>query len=310
MTIEDVRALASNLPRSYEALVADRVKFRVGRIVYLAFSRDEKVMGFAFPKEERQALVASEPGKFAMPRTSDLRYNWVHVRLDAIDRAEIRELVLDAWRMVVPKRVAAEYEEPAEPELDAGPFGSWLDAIRAAIGEGQDAEVPCHGCTACCTSGQFVDIGPEETDTLAHIPPALLAPAPRRPPGHVVLGYDERGHCPMLVDGSCSIYEHRPRACRTYDCRVFAATGVEVDAAQPAIGRRVRRWRFDYPTSADRVQHDAARAAGAFVVGHPDLAPVNATQRAVLALQHLFADQDDPAAVESGIVRRQKGQSG
>jgi hypothetical protein len=110
-TIGEVRALASRLPRSYEALVRDRVKFRVGRIVYLAFSRDEMVMGFAFPKEEREALVASAPDKFLMPRRSELRYNWVQVRLEALDHEEMRELVLDAWRMVVPKSVAAEYLE-------------------------------------------------------------------------------------------------------------------------------------------------------------------------------------------------------
>lgn len=107
VTIDDVRAVVRDLPRSYEALVRDRVKFRVGRIVYLAFSRDERVMGFAFPKEERDALVASDPAKFLLPPTSDLRYNWVCVRLDALDHDEMAELVLDAWRMVVPKRVAA-----------------------------------------------------------------------------------------------------------------------------------------------------------------------------------------------------------
>jgi hypothetical protein len=108
-TIDDVRRLALSLPRAYEALVRDRVKFRVGRIVFLSFSRDETVMGFGFPKEERDALVASEPDKFMMPGRADLRYNWVEVRLDAIDEVEVRELVLDAWRMAVPKRVAAEY---------------------------------------------------------------------------------------------------------------------------------------------------------------------------------------------------------
>ena len=108
-TIEAVRELAATLPRSYEALVRDRVKFRVGQIVYLDFSRDETLMGFAFPKEERQALVDSEPDKFLMPGTADLRYNWVEVRLAALDDEEMRELVLDAWRMVVPKRVAAEH---------------------------------------------------------------------------------------------------------------------------------------------------------------------------------------------------------
>jgi hypothetical protein len=107
VTIEDVRRLALTLPRTTEALVRGCVKFRVGRIVYIAFSHDETVMGFAFPKEERDWLVGTEPEKFSLPSASDLRYNWVVVRLAAIDVAEMRELVFDAWRMVVPKRVAA-----------------------------------------------------------------------------------------------------------------------------------------------------------------------------------------------------------
>src|SRR5258707_8429964 len=110
VTVEEVRSFALGLPRTHEALVHDRVKFRVGQIVYVSFSRDETVMGFAFPKEERDALIETEPVKFMLPRQSDLRFNWVLVRLDAIGVAEMRELVLDAWRMVVPKRVAAAYE--------------------------------------------------------------------------------------------------------------------------------------------------------------------------------------------------------
>jgi hypothetical protein len=106
VSIDEVRKLASSLPRSYEALVRDRVKFRVGRIVYLAFSRDETLMGFAFPKDERDALVAAEPDKFLLPKQSDMRYNWVVVRLAAIDVTEMREIVIDAWRMVVPKFLA------------------------------------------------------------------------------------------------------------------------------------------------------------------------------------------------------------
>lgn len=108
VTIDDVRAIASDLPRSYEVLVRDRIKFRVGRLVYLAFSRDETMMGFAFPKDERDALVASEPHKFLMPKPSDLRYNWVVVRLEEIDTTELRKIVHEAWCMVVPKKIAAE----------------------------------------------------------------------------------------------------------------------------------------------------------------------------------------------------------
>jgi hypothetical protein len=110
VTIDDARAIVADLPRSYEALVRDRVKFRVGRIVYAAFSRDETIMGFGFPREEREALVESEPDKFLMPSPSDMRYQWVCVRLDAIDVDELRELLIDAWRMCVPKKVAAAYD--------------------------------------------------------------------------------------------------------------------------------------------------------------------------------------------------------
>ena len=111
VTLDDARAIAAELPRSYEAVVRGRVKFRVGRIVYLAFARDETLMGFAFPKEWREALVQSEPEKYLLPRPSDLRYNWAVVRLATIGAEELRELVVDAWAFVVPKRVAAEYAE-------------------------------------------------------------------------------------------------------------------------------------------------------------------------------------------------------
>ena len=110
--MDEVRAVARTLPRSAEAFVRGRVKFRIGRIVYLSFSKDGTVMGFAFPKEWREALVESEPEKFRMPTPSDLRYNWAVVRLAAIDATEMRELVLDAWAMVVPKSVSAPYAEP------------------------------------------------------------------------------------------------------------------------------------------------------------------------------------------------------
>ena len=117
VTVDDVRAAAVGLPRSYEVLVHDRVKFRVGAIVYVAFSRDETVTGFAFPKADREMLVASDPDKFMLPGATDMRFNWVHVRMAALDLAEMRELVVDAWRMVVPKGVAAAYDEEHLDEM-------------------------------------------------------------------------------------------------------------------------------------------------------------------------------------------------
>jgi hypothetical protein len=105
--VHDVRDLTAGLPRSYEVLVRGRIKFRVGQIVYLAFSRDETLMGFAFPKEEREAALETYPDKFVRPEPSDMRYQWLVVRLDAIDEDELREVVFDAWRMVVPKKLAS-----------------------------------------------------------------------------------------------------------------------------------------------------------------------------------------------------------
>jgi len=211
------------------------------------------------------------------------------------------------------------------PDLAAGRFSSWMVEIQGALRGERGSDVPCSGCTACCTSSQFIHIEPDETDTLTHIPAELLFPAPRMPRGHVVLGYDERGHCPMLIDNECSIYEHRPRTCRAYDCRVFAAAGVEMnDDGRELIGRQARRWQFDFPSQDDRNQHDAVRAAARFLSERPDVVPVDMapakpTQLAVLALEihEVFLDHDevsgrtrvidpDPDLVRREVIRRRR----
>jgi len=114
VSAEDVRAFALRLPRAYEVLVRDQVKFRVGRLVFVALSRDETSMGVGFPKEERDAAIAAEPHKFVLPRPSDLRYRWIEVRLAALDLQEMRELVLDAWRMCVPRSLGATIDTVAD----------------------------------------------------------------------------------------------------------------------------------------------------------------------------------------------------
>jgi Fe-S-cluster containining protein len=155
---------------------------------------------------------------------------------------------------------------------------------RALAGEAP-SDVPCGSCTACCRASQFVHVGADETDALAHIPAELLFPAPGLPAGNMVMGYDADGHCPMLADAGCSIYAHRPRTCRTYDCRVFAAAGVDVnDPRQADVARQARRWRFDHVDEQDTALHEAVRAAARFVRERDD-APANATEVAVLAVR-------------------------
>jgi len=111
VTVDDVRRIAASLPGSYEVVVRDRVKFRVGRYVYIAFSRDETIMGFGFPRDERDALVASDPETFLPPERVDERYHWVQARMAALDEDQLHELVVDAWRIAAPKRLVAEYTD-------------------------------------------------------------------------------------------------------------------------------------------------------------------------------------------------------
>ena len=194
--------------------------------------------------------------------------------------------------------------------LAAGSFSTWLAGMQQALQGDGASDVPCGSCTACCTSSQFVHIGPDEVDALAHIPAQLLFPAPRLPKGNVLLGYDQHGDCPMLVDGGCSIYDHRPRTCRTYDCRIFPATGIDPgDGDKAAIARRSRRWEFAFPSDDDRVLQDAVQSAARFVRERhdrlpEDSIPANATQCAVLAIRihHVFLGRDQatyrPVAVD------------
>jgi Fe-S-cluster containining protein len=202
--------------------------------------------------------------------------------------------------------------------LAAGGFSAWVTNMQGALRGEHGSDVPCGSCTACCTSSQFVHIEPDETDTLSHIPAELLFPAPRMPRGHVLMGYDERGHCPMLIDSKCSIYDYRPRTCRVYDCRVFPAAGVVIgDAEKALIDQQAHRWRFSYPTDADRTRHDAVRAAAAFLGEHAgvifDGAPApDATPLAVLAVElhdAFVGGQPEPHEIRVELSRRRGARS-
>jgi len=208
-------------------------------------------------------------------------------------------------------RPAAAPDGDAEPARPAGDLSQWLRSLRATLDGQGSADVPCDGCTACCESSQFVHIAPDETETLRHIPVALRFPAPFLPAGHVLLGYDERGRCPMLTDRGCSIYEHRPRTCRTYDCRVFAATGVDPGPEKPAVRRRVRTWRFAVEGAGDTEQA-ALRAAADFLARTPEVfgdrpAP-GPTQLAVLAVEVADLFVRTGAGGEAAVVTPDAGE--
>ena len=179
-----------------------------------------------------------------------------------------------------------------QPPIAAGSFSNWLADTQQA----RPADVPCGSCNACCRSSYFIHIRPDDIDALADIPEALLFPAPGLPQGHFIMGFNQHGTCPMLVDNQCSIYTHRPQTCRDYDCRLFAATGIAAgETDKEDVNAQAMRWQFDYSNQNDESKQRAVTAAVAFLQGNADLfadgvLPSNATQIALLALNiaHLF----------------------
>jgi Fe-S-cluster containining protein len=179
---------------------------------------------------------------------------------------------------------------PRKPSLNAGPFGSWLTSTIEAIEGRQLADVPCGDCTACCQSSQFIHVNRDETRTLSLIPKELLFPVPGGSQGNMVMGYDDSGRCPMLIQSKCSIYANRPTTCKSYDCRIFPAAGISAkDNEKPQIAEQAQRWTFEYPTEDDRLKHLAVKTAARFLREHPGLfsrgGAANATQVAICAIR-------------------------
>jgi hypothetical protein len=175
--------------------------------------------------------------------------------------------------------------------LPAGDFSVWLRQTRQGLRSDADAEVACGDCVGCCSSAYFIPVGPHETRALERIPAALRVAAPGAPPGQMLLGYDARGHCPMLTAGRCSIYAQRPQTCRSYDCRVFAAAGIAAGGSDKAtINLRVQRWQFGFPTELDRREYRAVQRTASFIRQNAHSfpggrAPDNPNQVAILAIK-------------------------
>lgn len=150
----------------------------------------------------------------------------------------------------------------------AGPFGEWLRRMRLSLQGNEGMDVPCGDCVGCCVSGYSVQLRPEDDRARARIPAELLLSPPGFPAGHLTVQPKADGTCPMLSAGRCTIYQVRPQTCLDYDCRIFAAAGI--DAGKPIIDKRVREWRFSYSSDGDRIEHDAVRAAASFVREHRD----------------------------------------
>jgi Fe-S-cluster containining protein len=206
--------------------------------------------------------------------------------------------------------MAAQLVTEPENKVAAGDFGEWLAQIRASLqGEG-GTDVPCGDCVGCCVSSYFIPVRPEDKEALAVIPASLLVTAPRQKNGNVMMGYREDGTCPMLNAGKCSIYQQRPQTCRDYDCRIFAAAGIDAGGNDKhVINRRVREWQFTYATEADRLAHKAVLTAATFIknnVAHfpGGRAPTAPTGIAVLAIKtYAIFLSDEPSISESEIAQ-------
>ncbi|MEN6389554.1 MAG: YkgJ family cysteine cluster protein, partial [Syntrophomonas sp.] len=189
-------------------------------------------------------------------------------------------------------------EQPQE--IPAGDFSIWLEDFRQALLQDQGMEVPCGGCQACCQASYFIHIRPQEKETLSRIDKKLLFPAPGLPRGNRLLGYFENGQCPLLVNDRCSIYEHRSKTCRAYDCRIFAASGIDAgDDDKVLVNERVRRWKFSYQGQAGLDQHAAIKKAARFIRESAECfpegkVPHDSSQLAILAIKvyNVFLNND------------------
>jgi uncharacterized protein len=177
-------------------------------------------------------------------------------------------LCLPGWELNGIAAAVMTQHTPTPDAVSAGPFGDWLRRMRLSLQGDAGMDVPCGDCVGCCVSGYSVQLRPEDHRARAQIPAELLASPPGFPPGHLTVQPQPDGLCPMLHAGRCSIYHVRPQTCLDYDCRIFAAAGI--DAGKPIIDKRVREWRFSYPSETDLMEQEAVRAAASFVREHRD----------------------------------------
>lgn len=186
----------------------------------------------------------------------------------------------------------------APDSLDAGEFGAWLAEMRAALRDDRDTEVACGTCVGCCTSALYIVLRPGDARMLPLVPAEYVVESPKLPPGHRAMGFDARGHCPMLRGGRCTVYALRPQTCRTFDCRVFAAAGIDAGGPDKApITAQARRWTFTYASDEAQRAHVAIRAAAQFLRNDatsfpPGAAPSRHADVAIAALltYELFLD--------------------
>jgi Fe-S-cluster containining protein len=207
----------------------------------------------------------------------------------------------------------------AEPTIDdaktevgvaAGSFGAWLTAFRASLKGDGGTDVPCGSCVGCCVSSYHIPIRTSDRNAVAKIPPGVLFRVSGQPEGHAMMGFRADGSCPMLTEGRCGIYHDRPQTCRDYDCRIFAAAGIDAGGEDKhVINARVRDWRFSYTTEEERRMHDAVRAAASFIrlkkTSFPnERVPTAPTGIAVLAVKcyALFLDEDRLAMHDTEIA--------
>lgn len=197
----------------------------------------------------------------------------------------------------------------SESVVAAGPFSAWLRAMRRSLLGNDGMDVPCGECVGCCVSGYSVQLRPEDHKAAARIPATFIVSAPGFAKGHLTVRPLSNGLCPMLDDGKCSIYSVRPQTCLDYDCRIFAAAGIDAGEGKDVINKRVHEWRFSHPERTDELEHAAVRAAAAFIRDKRDSftvrVPAGPMGIAVFAIKgyEVFLDPETGSKQDADVAR-------
>lgn len=123
-------------------------------------------------------------------------------------------------------------------------FNQWSIDFIDNLMRGNNNDPQCGSCTACCNASKFIRVSKQETHTLSQIPECFKIESPFDQ-GSFLIPFDDKGSCALFQNGQCKIYDARPLACRSFDCRIFAVTQINPENKVLQNALKLKDWRVE-----------------------------------------------------------------